>query len=480
MYAKVMLGLLGSAVLAFPVLAETVTIAPDRMLTAGEKRVFVLGLYENPTDDAVLQQVAEAGFNLVQAKADAAALDRLKQHGLYAWINVGAAIDFSEDQPADPAKAGTTNQRQLQSLADSCGAHPALLAWEVPDEALWNCWYGPMRWRTELEPKEQSLKFDALDAALVTQLKADQAEVQRLWNRGDYAAAEELANGIWRKMNMDPPNPGLNVSESAQKAATMCAGMREGYAFLKRIDPRHPIWMNHAPRNQKAQLAAFNEAADIVGCDIYPVTEYQGGHSGLADRSLSTVGAHTTYMQDAAPGKPVWMVIQGFGWPDIEEKPTAESRAKNKRPTFDESRFMAYDAIVHGARGLLYWGTAYIEKDSDLWRDLLKLVRELADLQPVLSAPDAALTVSVSLAETWGTCDRDVQILTKDVGGKIWIIVANESPDCLHYTLDGLTGLEGTLYGDSKAAREARVLDGKLRLAIEGHGVQVLEPRSGK
>ena len=50
---------------------------------------------------------------------------------------------------------------------------------------------------------------------------------------------------------------------------------------------------------------------------------------------------------------------------------------------------MAYDAIVHGARGILYWGTAYTKRDGTLWGDLLKLVRELADLQRVLSAPDA-------------------------------------------------------------------------------------------
>ena len=56
--------------------------------------------------------------------------------------------------------------------------------------------------------------------------------------------------------------------------------------------------------------------------------------------------------------------------------------------------------------------------------------------------------------------------------------MVNERPDCLYYTLDGLAGLDGILYGDSQAAREARVADGKLRLAIEGHAVQVLEPSS--
>ncbi|MDX9974853.1 MAG: hypothetical protein RBU21_17835, partial [FCB group bacterium] len=69
--------------------AAEVSIADDRMLVVDGKRTFVLGLYENPKDDAALQAAAKAGFNLVQATADAASLDRLQANGLHAWINVG-------------------------------------------------------------------------------------------------------------------------------------------------------------------------------------------------------------------------------------------------------------------------------------------------------------------------------------------------------------------------------------------------------
>ena len=152
MYEKIMIGLLGSALLGCSTLMETAAIASDRMLTTSDNRVFVLGLYENPADDAVLRQVAEAGFNLVQAKADTAALDRLEENGLYAWINTGPAIDFSDDQ--------AKRKEQLQSMANSYASHPALLVWEVPDEALWNCWYGATRFRTDLEPRDQQEKFN--------------------------------------------------------------------------------------------------------------------------------------------------------------------------------------------------------------------------------------------------------------------------------------------------------------------------------
>jgi hypothetical protein len=348
----------------------------------------------------------------------------------------------------------------------------------VPDEALWNCWYGAERWRREFEPAEQRKLIAALDdAVLKAELGQQMDEVNRLYVRGDFAQAEQLADGIWQKLGKEQPQPGLNLSNGAERAAVMCGQMVAGYQALRALDPRHPVWMNHAPRNQIAQLAAFDEGADIVGCDIYPAPAYLGGHSDLADRSLASAGAYTVRMQDAAPGKPVWMVLQGFGWADLSETPVdAQGREKGRRPTLAESRFMAYDTIVKGARGILYWGTAYIEKDSQLWSDLLTLARELADRQNVWSAPDAEIQPEVTLAEAMGSLDRSVTVLGKNVNGKIWWLVVNETPYSLQYTLHGLESLDGTRYSDTAADREGVVANGALTLGIDGSGVQVLEP----
>lgn len=440
----------------------------DRMMVVDGKRTFVLGLYENPKDDAVLKQVGDAGFNLVQAPVDAAALDRLGSFGLHGWVNTGGCIDFSDD------RAG--REDQMRKMVETVGGHSALMVWEVPDEALWNCWYMAMDWRRNSEPGQQNTAIAALsDKTLSEELTKMRAEADRLFKRGDIAGFDETADGIWRKLGKEP-KPGMELSLSQQRQDKMCAGMREGYAALRKLDPNHPVWMNHAPRNQLDQLAAFGKATDIAGCDIYPVPEYRTGHSDLADRSLASVGAYTVRMQDSVPGKPVWMVLQGFGWADIATNPSEEDKKVNRRPDFAESRFMAYDSIVRGARGILYWGTAYIEKDSALWADLLKLVRELADLQPVLSAPDADLKIDLTFAQTWGSVDHTVQVLPKKVDGKVWLLVVNECNDPLTYTIQGLSGLDGTVYSDPADERQTRVENGRMTLAIQGHGVQVLKP----
>ncbi len=458
-------GWLGSS--AYAQDGPAVTTDPDRMLVVDGQRLFVLGLYETSQDDEFLAGVAAAGFNLVQTPADREALDKLRSHGLYAWINTGGAIDLSTNGP--------DRESGLRTMAESFGSHPALLVWEVPDEALWNVWYGPMNWRRNGERDALRGHIAALeDRDLAKRLTTRMTEAVTHFERGEFEAWEDATAEVWQGLGQEQPRADQRIPNAPERAERMAEGMLGGYRLLKQLDPNHPVWMNHAPRNSQSQLALFNRAADIVGCDIYPVPPHRGGHSDIRDRSLSAAGAYTTIMQEAAPGKPVWMVLQGFGWADLIEDPSEEDIKEKPRPSFDQSRFMAYDAIVRGARGILYWGTYRIEKDSMLWDSLLRLARELADLQPVLSAPDAVLDLSVNIAETWGSLDKGVEVLAKDVNGQIWLLVVNEWHEPLQYTISGLDALEGTAYTDPDAERSAVVMDGKLDLSIRGLGVQVL------
>ena len=450
--------------------AAPAVIAEDRMLEADGKRVFVLGLYENP-GDAQLDEVAAAGFNLVRTSADTAALDRLWSKGIYAWINTGYAIDLGVDT--------ASRESELKRLVAEFSQHPGFLVWEVPDEALWNTWYGAMQWRRGAEPREQNAAIAELqDANLAAELRAMRDEAEAAYGRGEPRIGEELGDAVWRKLGKEPPHPDLNLSNAPERQNRLAEGMVQGYRLLQSIDPNHPIWMNHAPRNSIAQLAQFNLGADAVGCDIYPVPKARdNGHSDLMDQSLSCAGAYTRRMQAAAPGKPVWMVLQGFGWADLEKDKIHEKPDERRRPNPGESRFMAYDAIVNGARGILYWGTAYVEKDSPFWADLLSLVAELSAQQPVISAPDAALEIEVTFAETWGSVDRGVRVLPKQVGDQVYLLAVNEWSEPLVYTLHGLESVEGTRYRDLVSEQETIVEHGTLTLPIQGFGVHVLEPR---
>lgn len=460
---------MGLVVAAASFAATHVSVAPDGMLLVNGERTFVIGLYEYPTEDTVLEEIAEAGFNLVQASMDRAQLERLDARGIGAWINTGYSLDLGEN--SEERKAALTR------MAQEFGSHRALWVWEVPDEALWNVWYGATMWRAGAEIREQNALIDALeDKAKAERLREMRRQAGRHWHRAEFKESEQLADAIWRELGKEPPQPKNNMSNAAERAARLADGMLAGYTYLKQIDPHHPVWMNHAPRNSVAQRAVFNRAADAVGCDIYPVPAYLGGHSDLADRGLTSVGAYTRTMQEAAPGKPVWMVLQGFGWADLPERKNDPDADTNRPPTHRETRFMAFDAIVNGARAILYWGTAYTDKTKPFWPDFLRAIREVADLQPVLSAPDATLDIDVALEETWGTLDRGIRVLPKQTDEGVWLIVVNEWSDPLRYTLRGLQSLNGTNYHDTAADVHGQVKDGALVLTIESYGVQVLKP----
>ncbi len=468
---RLVLGLLGFLLLAHDeVSGGSLKIEKDGMARINGRRAFLLGLYENPKEDEALRQVASAGFNLVRSGAEKKDLDRLQQSGMGAWINTGMNIDFS--------RSAEERKEKLRALLRDFSGHPALLVWEVPDEALWNSWQDPWLYRVRKEMTFFQKAISSLpDAERRKEMETECQAIADLYRQAEFAAGEQRADALWKKLGQSPPEPAQYVSAAPRRAAEMSRGFRQGYEFLKSLDADHPVWMNHAPRNQIPQLAAFNRAADIVGCDIYPAPLSRFlRHSDLTDQSLSSVGAYTVRMARAAPGKPVWMVLQGFGWGDIKTESSPEIRRELHRPTRDETRFMAYDAIVRGARGILYWGSFSAEKDSVLWRELLDTVGEIASRQEVWSAPDAPIRWSAGFEETLWSVDQTVQVLPKQVGQETWLLVVNESPDPLVGKISGLKSLDGKTFVEKAGGLRLKVEGGGLRIPMRGYGVRILQP----
>jgi len=448
-------------------------LSRERMLLVEGRPRFILGLYENPTNDVALRDAVEAGFNLIQCAPETAALDRIQRLGARAWVNVGAALDVSRD---------TARRRQhLTGLVQRLSAHPALLVWEGPDEVLWNHWW--------LASEQLTAEREAMGAAAAgnAALEALNHRAQEHFARGLYAEFEELRAAFWRQVGRPSPHPGARLDDAPARARQTGEGIAAGIRLLRQLDSRHAIWLNHAPRNSLADLRLYSRAADMVGCDIYPAPPNLGvGHSDLPDKGLTAVGRYTDRMRRAAPGKACAMVLQGFGWRDLQ--PTVKEHevaaGLGRRPTRAESRFMAYNAILHGANAILYWGTAYLKPVEDdgspakdrprLWQDLLCVARELRALEPALVTAPLPPPV-VRLAETCGSIDQSGIVCTaRRVADDFVLIVANETDSRLQFTLERLpAGLEGrTLY--RLYAEEAYPVQGRrLRDGIRSVDVHV-------
>lgn len=148
--------------------------------------------------------------------------------------------------------------------------------------------------------------------------------------------------------------------------------VRKGYEFLKDLDPYHPVWINEAPRGTIPEIARYGEQCDIFGVDIYPVPP--SSHSALPDKNASAVGAYTQRMRESVYfQKPVWMFLQGFAWGEIHEK------SSKIYPTPGELRFMIFDAMLHGANGIVFWGVHYISNRT-FYQNILSACGEAGKL----------------------------------------------------------------------------------------------------
>jgi len=201
--------------------------------------------------------------------------------------------------------------------------------------------------------------------------------------------------------------------------------LKRAYELFHQLDPNHPVIVIHAPTKASLPLEPYMAACDVTGVDIYPIAYPPGKHSDFGNREISIVADCTQWISRAAHGKPVWMTLQ-IAWGG-----TASAGKTLRFPSFEQERYMAYAAIINGARGINYQGGALPlslnERDAKLgwnwtfWeRVMRRLVEELGEkspLQPALVAANAKLPIKVEGA-------GDVEFTTRQVNNDLFILAA--------------------------------------------------------
>ncbi|MCU0915960.1 MAG: hypothetical protein MUC88_15570 [Planctomycetes bacterium] len=215
--------------------------------------------------------------------------------------------------------------------------------------------------------------------------------------------------------------------------------MIRAYQVIKEVDPCHPVGLTQAPRGTVADLQPYNAAADILLLDIYPIGYPPGLHSLGANKEISMVGDYTRFIKEVADGKPVWMVLQ-IAWSGVLNP------GKTLRfPTFPQERFMTYQALINGARGIIYFGgslkPAMTPADAELgwnwtfWRRVLRpVVEEIgtsSPLAPALVAPDSRLPIQVEGA-------HDVEFCVREVSGDVYLLACKREGQTVEVKFTGL------------------------------------------
>jgi len=249
-----------------------------------------------------------------------------------------------------------------------------------------------------------------------------------LGNIGTYGAQLEA------KVNEIKNHPALLAYETSDEPYWNWFHYGRGYSredltagrdFLNQHDPQHPVWCNFAPYDLTT-TAGYNpltfhgyrqwtSVGNLFGMDRYPVwgtypSNDLNSVSYCCDRLKAIAGPDTT----------IYMVLQGVGMLEWDEDPNNDG----ERPNYTEIRFMGYSSIIHGAKGILYWGQYYIEPDSQLWADLKKFAGELSELHDVLCRGETSGDFSVE--------NDACEAILKVYDGDHYLIVANRT--CLTRT----------------------------------------------
>lgn len=209
----------------------------------------------------------------------------------------------------------------------------------------------------------------------------------------------------------------------------------KSYPIVKSADPHHLLYTNHAPTNLISTLTAYNAGTDIVAVDIYPVNPgnlkpqyalFEDGYQGdLNNIYISQVGEYCDKMRKVAgPHRPVFMVLQAFAWEMLTEEKDRDP-AKVLYPTYEQSRFMAWQSIIHGANGILYWGSYYTPQPSDCWTGITRVTREIADLAGPVAERTAHVDIHITYHEIGRSVDDGIQWLAKEYGGKRYLFTCN-------------------------------------------------------
>ena len=238
--------------------------------------------------------------------------------------------------------------------------------------------------------------------------------------------------------------PGLGAYkgiDEPQHSNIPAAGLVRAHATLRALDPDHPVVIIQAPVGTVADLTPYRPAFEVTGADIYPVAYPPGAQAGGTNKDLSVVGDVTKKMVAAAGGKPVWMTLQ-IAWSGTARSKTRPNVIPRFPSLFDE-RFMAYQAIVNGARGLLFFGGHFTQitrpRDAKagwnwtFWDLVLKpLFLELTStaVAPALVAPDATAAVTASA--------QDVELVARQDAQFLYVIAVRRGNATSRVTFSGL------------------------------------------
>jgi hypothetical protein len=296
-----------------------------------------------------------------------------------------------------------------------------------------------------------------------------------------FRAGDAKTEGALRQLVKEFKNhPALGLWKNKDEAwwgKVSAADLKRGYDVIKAEDPNHPVEQTHAPRGTVKDLQPYNDAADILALDIYPVGVPPGTHSLLPNKQISMVGDWTKFLVEVAHGERSFWMIEQIAWSGV-----ARPGRQLVFPTFRQSRYMAYQAIINGARGLMFFGgnlpSTLNAQDTPLgwnwtfWNDVLKrVVREIGDkslLAPALVVRDSVVPIKIS-----GATAPDIEFCVRESAPYLYILASKREGTTTKVTFSGLPAWATTGEALYESERAVTAANGRFTDTFEPFDVHV-------
>lgn len=235
---------------------------------------------------------------------------------------------------------------------------------------------------------------------------------------------------------------------SLRYAYCLATGRRRAWcAGSEPVDSGH-LWVTvQAPRAGVWSLAPYSAVTDVHGVNSYPIA------IGDPDPPLGEPGSWTNVLRLATPRRAVWTTLQiCWTW-------SYDAAGNVRLPTYDQQRFMIYDAILNGARAIAFYGgqnpKCWGQLDTaggwnwTYWERVLEpLVREIS-----AGSPLAPALVGTGSTRELPTSDRSVRAISRrGRNGELWAIATRESGEGpIQATIGGLPDGRAAVYSENRS-----------------------------
>jgi hypothetical protein len=248
------------------------------------------------------------------------------------------------------------------------------------------------------------------------------------------------------------------------------------HARLRAADPSRPVFLNLGPgviwdacpsrgprANHPEDYAAYARGADILGFGLYPANRAEPEVAGR----LELVAAGVDRLRASGGGrKPVWAFLE-----------CTTIRDAGRAPAAREVRAEAWMALVHGARGIVWFAhrlkpsfsEAGLLEDAAMAKTVADLNGRIRALAPALNAP--ALRGAATVASSDPAIPVDVRVARYAGSTFLFAVAMRDAPTRATFAVRGLAG-RATV----EAIGEGRTLpaaDGVFADDFEGYGVHL-------